>query len=95
MIPLIQTEAVDNYGRMTSAQFTDSIAVANALPGPIATKIASYIGFRVASWPGGLVALTATVLPTVLIKYANFSALKAMLKGVRPVVAALLAVVVL
>jgi len=102
LIPLIQAEAVDHYHWMTTSQFTDTLAVANALPGPIATKIATYIGFQVASWPGVIVALTATVLPTVLIliflgslltKYANSNGLKAMLKGVRPIVAALLAVV--
>ncbi len=102
IIPLIQAEAVDNYHWMTDSQFTDAIAVANALPGPIATKIATYIGYQVASWPGVIVALIATVLPTVLIliflgtlltKYANSMALKSMLKGVRPIVTALLVVV--
>lgn len=102
IIPLIQAEAVDNYKWMTNAEFTDALAVANALPGPIATKIATYIGYQVASWPGVLVALAATVVPTVIImvflgnilmKYANSQALKSMLKGVRPIVTALLAVV--
>lgn len=102
LIPLIQAEAVDNYHWMTNAQFTDTLAVANALPGPIATKIATYIGFQVASWPGVIVALIATVLPTVLIliflgtlltKYANSNGLKSMLKGVRPVITALLVTV--
>jgi chromate transporter len=57
IIPLIQAEAVDNYHWMTNSQFTDSIAVANALPGPIATKIATFIGYQVASWPGVIVAI--------------------------------------
>jgi len=95
IIPLIQAEAVDHYKWMTNAEFTDALAVANALPGPIATKIATYIGYQVASWPGVLVALAATVVPTVIIlvflgnllmKYANSEALKSMLKGVRPIV---------
>lgn len=102
LIPLIQAEAVDHYHWMTTSQFTDTLAVANALPGPIATKIATYIGYQVASWPGVIVAITATILPTVLIliflgslltKYANSQGLKAMLKGVRPIVTALLALV--
>ena len=102
IIPLIQAEAVDHYKWMTNAEFTDALAVANALPGPIATKIATYIGYQVASWPGVLVALAATVVPTVIIlvflgnllmKYANSEALKSMLKVVRPIVTALLAVV--
>jgi len=102
IIPLIQAEAVDRYHWMSSSEFADLIAVANALPGPIGTKIAAYIGYQVASWPGVVVALTATILPTVLLliflgtllaKYANSRALQAMLTGVKPIVAALLIVV--
>lgn len=104
VIPLIKTEAVDNYHWMTNPQFSDAYAAANALPGPIATKMASYIGYQVASWPGALVALAGTILPTILIliaagklldKYASSKELKAMLKGVRPIVTALLVVVAL
>lgn len=99
IIPLIQAEVVDNYHWMTNAQFADTIAVTNALPGPIATKIAAYLGYQVASWPGVIVALVATILPTVLLliilgnilaKYSQSETLKAAMKGVRPVVAALL-----
>lgn len=102
IIPLIQAEAVENYHWMTNAQFTDLMAVTNALPGPVAIKIAGYIGYLVASWPGVVVALAATVLPTLfivvafgtlLMKYAKSNAMKAMLTGVRPIVTALLAVV--
>ncbi len=102
IIPLIQAEAVNRYHWLTNSQFADAIAVTNALPGPIGTKIASYIGYQVASWPGAVVALTATILPTVLIliflgsllsKYANSKALQAILKGVKPIVTALLIVV--
>ncbi|ADY54811.1 Chromate transporter [Syntrophobotulus glycolicus DSM 8271] len=104
VIPLLKTEAVDHYHWMTNAQFSDAYAAANALPGPIATKMASYIGYQIASWPGALVALAGTILPTVLLlifagklldKYASSRELKAMLKGVRPVVTALLVVVAL
>lgn len=102
IIPLIQAEAVERYQWMTNSEFTDAIAVANALPGPIATKIASYIGFKVASWPGVIVAIAATILPTIIIlillgnllaKYSNSKGLKAMLTGVRPIITALLVVV--
>jgi len=102
IIPLIQAEAVDKYHWMTMYQFTDTIAVTNVLPGPIATKIAAYIGYQVASWPGVIVALIAVILPTVLIliflsslmvRYAESDSLKAMLKGAKPVVTALLIVV--
>ncbi|MDR1603446.1 MAG: chromate transporter [Gracilibacteraceae bacterium] len=98
VIPLIQAEC-ERYGWLDAARFSDAIAAANALPGPIATKIAAYIGFGVASWPGALVAVTATILPTILLliflgsllkKYAHSSGLQAALTGVRPVITALL-----
>jgi len=102
IIPLIQAEAVERYHWLTNSQFTDALAVANALPGPIATKVASYIAYQVGSWPGVLLALAATVLPTVLTliflgnilaKYADTGGLKAMFTGVKPVVTALLFIV--
>ncbi|NLM21005.1 MAG: chromate transporter [Peptococcaceae bacterium] len=102
IIPLIQAEAVDRYHWLTNAQFADVIAVTNALPGPIGTKIAAYIGYQVASWPGVIVALIATIMPTVLLliflgtllsKYANSQALQAMLTGVKPIITALLLIV--
>jgi chromate transporter len=102
IIPLVQAEAVHNYGWMSQAEFADMVAVSNALPGPIATKLAAYVGFQVASWPGAVVAVAATVLPTVLLlvwagrvlmKYAQRPGVKSMLKGVRPVATALIAVV--
>lgn len=101
LIPLIQAEA-NRYSWLSNADFADALAVGNALPGPIATKMATYIGYHVASWPGVLVAVLATIGPTclavillskVLMKYANSPGLKAMLKGVRPVVTVLIALV--
>jgi chromate transporter len=98
VIPLIQAEC-ERYGWLDSARFSDSIAAANALPGPIATKMAAYIGFSTASWPGAFVAITGTILPTILLliflgallkKYAHSPKLQAALKGVRPVITALL-----
>jgi len=99
-IPLIKLEVVERYHWLSNAQFTDALAVSNAMPGPIATKLAGYVGYQVSGWLGVLAALSGTILPTVLavilltgflIKYSNSPALKGMLKGVRPVVVVLIA----
>jgi len=96
IIPLMQVEAVNHYQWMTSAQYSEAVAVTNALPGPAATKIAAYVGYQVASWPGVVASIAATILPTLfivvfagklLVKYADSAGMKSMLKGVRPVVA--------
>lgn len=51
-IPLMQEEIVNHYGWLTNEQFADVLAVGNALPGPIATKIAAFVGYEVAGWIG-------------------------------------------
>jgi chromate transporter len=102
IIPLVQVEVVNNYGWMSNTQFNEVVAVTNALPGPIATKLAAYAGYQVASWPGVAVATAATIMPTILIlvmagkiiaKYSQNPGMKSMLKGVRPIVTVLIGVV--
>jgi chromate transporter len=103
MIPLIQVEVVDIHGWLSPDEFLDAFAFGNALPGPIATKLAGYTGWQVAGWPGAAVALFGITGPTILMMvalaslYARFKGHRAVqdfLTGVRPVVIALLALVV-
>ncbi|MHB8076359.1 chromate transporter [Desulfosporosinus fructosivorans] len=100
VVPLIKIEVVERYHWLTNTEFTDALAVGNALPGPIATKLAGYIGYQQAGWLGAIVANIGVILPTVLavillanflMKYSNSPALKGMLRGVRPVVVVLIA----
>ncbi len=65
-IPLIQAEVVDRYGWFTVSEFGEILAVGNALPGPIATKMAGYIGYEVGGIVGSFVALFATVAPSLI-----------------------------
>ena len=46
-IPLVHQEVVKKYGWMDDDEFADVLALGNTLPGPIATKMAGYIGYRV------------------------------------------------
>ena len=66
-IPLIENEVVDTYGWMTTAEFSDTLALGNALPGPIATKIAAYIGYNQAGVLGAVVALFAIIGPSLIL----------------------------
>ncbi len=100
LIPLVKAEAVDRYQWMDNQEFADSLAICNALPGPIATKMAAYIGYKIAGWLGAFVAIMGTVAPTVIavvllgsliMKYSDSPELKAMLQAVRPVVVVLVA----
>jgi len=100
-IPLIQNEVVNNYGWMTLSEFGDLLAIANALPGPIATKLAGFIGFELGGVLGAAIALSATILPSaiaviILFKFVNLfkdsPEVKLMTKSVQPIIAVLLAV---
>lgn len=100
VVPLIQAEAVDRYKWMSNEEYADALAIGNALPGPIATKMAAYVGYRVAGWIGAFFALIGTIAPTVFVvvflgslimTYSDSPQLKAMLLAVRPVVVVLIA----
>ncbi|WP_409302814.1 chromate transporter [Peribacillus sp. SCS-155] len=98
-IPLIKKEVVETYKWMDSDEFGDVLALANALPGPIATKLAGYIGYRVGGFWGLLNGLIATMVPTIILMIILMTALnsykdepwvKGMASAVVPVVAVML-----
>lgn len=98
-IPLTQQQVVDHYGWMTNTEFVDMLAVANALPGPIATKIAAFAGYQEAGWLGLIVASIGTIAPSaiaiiVLLKILNQFKQSPIVKGmtmlVQPVIAVMM-----
>ena len=66
-IPLIHKEVVDKYQWTSDEEFGDILALANTLPGPIATKLAGYVGHRVSGVMGMLNAIVAVILPTIVL----------------------------
>jgi chromate transporter len=66
-IPLVHKEVVGTFKWMNDQEFTEVLALGNTLPGPIATKMAGYIGYRVGGIMGMVNAILATVLPTILL----------------------------
>ena len=100
-IPLFHAEAVKKYDWMTEDEFSDTLALANTMPGPIATKMAGYIGYRIGGIVGSMMALIALVVPTVLMMIVLLGALQqfkgvewvnSMSAAVVPVVAVMLGV---
>jgi len=103
MIPLIQAEVVDVQGWLTQGEFLDAYAFGSALPGPIATKLAGYVGYKVAGWAGAAAGLIGMAVPTVVamialaslyLRFRDSPVITSFLRGVRPIVIALLALVV-
>ncbi|GAB3794560.1 chromate resistance efflux protein ChrA [Virgibacillus kimchii] len=98
-IPLIENEVVIRFEWMTVQEFSEVLALGNALPGPIATKMAGYIGYEVGGVLGAAVGVFATVAPSlilmigllsILLKYKDSPKVKRLTLYVRPIIAILL-----
>ncbi|WP_442596546.1 chromate transporter [Neobacillus sp. D3-1R] len=99
-IPLVHKEVVERYKWMNDDEFSDVLALGNTLPGPIATKMSGYIGYRVAGILGLIIALAATIIPTIVLMIVLLTFLSSfkdqpwvmgMTKAVVPVVGVMLA----
>lgn len=100
-IPLVENEVVQRYGWMSIQEFSEVLALGNALPGPISTKMAGYIGYEVGGIPGAIIGVFATVAPSlilmiallgVLYKYKDSPKVQRLTMYVRPVIALLLGI---
>ncbi|NQZ31078.1 MAG: chromate transporter [Oceanospirillaceae bacterium] len=101
IIPLIEIEVVSHYGWLDLQQFSETLALGNALPSPIATKMAGHIGYSVAGITGAVIAVFATVAPSLLLmigllsvlhRYKDSIKVKSMTLLVRPVIAVMMAI---
>lgn len=99
VIPLIRYEAVTNYKWIEDEEFGEILAIANALPGPIATKMAAYLGYREKGTLGAITAVLAHIIPSGLamilllsfVQYLSSAAfIQGMIGAVTPVVAVML-----
>ncbi|MCM3617956.1 chromate transporter [Sutcliffiella horikoshii] len=100
-IPIMHKEVVIRYKWMSDDDFSDVLALSNTLPGPINTKMAGYIGYRVAGYTGMLNAVLASIIPTIILMILLLTTLtsmkdqdwvQGMTNAVMPVVGVLLAV---
>ena len=100
MIPLVHKEVVDNYKWMSDDEFANVLAIGNTLPGPIATKMAGYIGYKVGGKIGCINAVIMTIIPLIIVMIAGLGLLNeyrdkpwvaGMAQGVLPVVSWMMA----
>ena len=103
-VPLMKAEVVGRHAWMSEAEFLDALAAGYALPGPIASKIAVYVGYQEGGLLGATASLIGIILPSalmiclVLALLSNFKShprVIGMLAGLRPAVLGLLAWMVL
>jgi chromate transporter len=100
-IPLVENEVVKHYGWLTVSEFSEVLALGNALPGPIATKMAGYIGYQEGGILGAVIATFATVAPSLILmigllsllyKFKDSPKVKRMSNYIRPTIAVLLGI---
>lgn len=95
VIPFIKREATENAQWLTPDEFVSALAIGNTLPGPIATKLAAYIGYKTAGVLGAVVALLGTVAPSaiamvllyaLITRFQTHPFVQGMIRGVKPIV---------
>lgn len=98
-IPLIQSQVTARHAWLTMQEFTDLVTIAEMTPGPIAVNAATFVGLRIASVPGAVIATLGCITPALVFvsvlailyeKYSSVTALQRVLLCLRPVVVALI-----
>ena len=91
-LPFLQ-QMGETTGWFTTTELLNMVAISEATPGPIGVKMATYAGYMVAGLPGGIVATTALLLPSIIItlivarllaRFRESSYVEAALYGLRP-----------
>ena len=98
MIPLIKQEALAK-GWANAEQLIDYLAISESTPGPFAVNCATIIGFKQMGILGAICSTLGVILPSfiiiliiskILTNFINNRFVQAALKGVKPVVVALI-----
>ncbi|MHC4073692.1 MAG: chromate transporter [Planctomycetota bacterium] len=63
IIPMVETEVVNNYGWLTKAEFIDAITLGQVTPGPVIIS-ATFIGYKACGILGAIVATASVILPS-------------------------------
>ncbi len=99
-MPLIQTLVVNGKHWLTMSEFADLTTIAEMTPGPIAVNSATFVGQKMAGFPGAVVCTLGCILPSLVIvlilayvyeKFSNLEVVKTVLSQMRPAVVAMIA----
>ncbi|WP_291426964.1 chromate efflux transporter [Deinococcus sp.] len=64
-----RSEFVERRRWLSDAQYADTVALAQFLPGPASSQVGFATGFLLAGWPGALAAWTGFTLPSALLMF--------------------------
>lgn len=99
-ISLIQNQTVDLHAWLTFEEFMDLATIAEMTPGPIAINGATFVGLKIAGFPGAVVSILGCILPSLVIvsllsyvytRYRELPMLKSILSALNPAIVALIA----
>ena len=103
LVGILQADIQEKRKWVSRERFVEGLALANMLPGPLATQLSIFLGHSRAGWLGGALAGVCFILPAFLIMlaltlaYARYGAIPAMrgvFYGVSPVVVGIFGVAV-
>ena len=93
LIPLLQSELVEDRGVLKAQEFADLVSVAQVTPGPIGINTATYVGFTQHGVFGAVLATLGIVTPTLVLvilaakllkRYHSSVPIQGFLRGMRP-----------
>ncbi len=99
-LPLIQEQVLKHHSWLTQTEFVDILTISQMTPGPIAINTSTFVGTKVAGFPGAITATVGCVTPSCIIvlilatlyyKYKGLSMVQGIINGLRPAVVALIA----
>ncbi len=67
IVPLMKKKFVDELQWLEEEETLDFVAIAQSSPGAVAVNAAILLGYRIAGFPGALVAILGTILPPMVI----------------------------
>ena len=93
ILSLIQMQTVDVKGWLTMTELTDIITISEMTPGPLAINAATFVGMKMSSVIGAVIATLGLVLPAVVIvliigyiytKFFRTALFQSIFSGIRP-----------
>ena len=103
MLPLIRREMLA-HAWLSEVQFIEILGLSEATPGPLAMNCATLVGWRVAGWPGAVIATLSLAFPSFVCvmlfgmvwrRFQHHPGMSRILALLRPVMAGLIAAVAL
>jgi chromate transporter len=102
-IAMMHREVVEQRHWMSNDQFVDLVGATNLIPGPNSTEMTMHVGHHRAGWRGLILAGASFILPAAImvaalavayVEYGSTPTGEALLSGIKPVVAAIVATAV-